>query len=353
MTRDLSYRNRGDQDRRQRADHTTQIYRSRWDGFQVWCRNHGKIALPADPAVVVDYLTHLAATPRADGRPIGGATLRQTLAAITTIHRDMGLGNPVTSVRSDLASIVTRTEARTPPGRTPHVLRSDVEQIAESLRPQHSPTTTLVDLLRRRRDRLIVVLSYAGALSLGELVDLRVTDTEFAPPEHLVLRAASPDRRRPDRRIVLPRTDQPSMCPLCVWVDWVDALIAAEVGADALANLLADTDDADRHSCHGRRPRVAHVDPIRRLVCGVGKRGQLSTGRMSGINSILKQRADESGLPASTVEALSVSTLRESRLHQAYLDGVSYDDDAVVLGRVFYRVYPDTNRRTHALDLGL
>jgi len=43
-------------------ENTAVAYRSRWRSFEDWCRDAGRIALPATAQTVAAYLAHLALT---------------------------------------------------------------------------------------------------------------------------------------------------------------------------------------------------------------------------------------------------------------------------------------------------
>ena len=42
------------------SDNTRAAYKSAWRGFEAWCQLRAALALPASPALVAAYLSHLA-----------------------------------------------------------------------------------------------------------------------------------------------------------------------------------------------------------------------------------------------------------------------------------------------------
>lgn len=49
--------------RRAKADNTLKGYRSDWNAFETFCRNHGRSSLPANSAPVAAYVAEAAAPP--------------------------------------------------------------------------------------------------------------------------------------------------------------------------------------------------------------------------------------------------------------------------------------------------
>ena len=64
-----------------KAPSTLRAYRSDWDHFTGWCRQHTLCPLPASPETIALYLTALAATHRP-------ATMTRRLTAISKAHAD-------------------------------------------------------------------------------------------------------------------------------------------------------------------------------------------------------------------------------------------------------------------------
>lgn len=75
-----------------RSPQTWRAYSSDWRQFSAFAACHGRAALPADPATVSDYCSHLATA--AGRKP---ATIARALAAISQAHHLAGLPSPTTS----------------------------------------------------------------------------------------------------------------------------------------------------------------------------------------------------------------------------------------------------------------
>lgn len=135
---------------------TARRYNSAWNQFATWCAEHNIGALPAPPAAVVLYITHLA------DQGYAWNSINVVLAAIDHKHKHAGARTFRKMVELET---VTRGIRRT--------IGTAVEQA--------SPIT--VDILRKLvatcpdtpigvRDRAILLLGFAGAFRRSELVNL-------------------------------------------------------------------------------------------------------------------------------------------------------------------------------------
>jgi site-specific recombinase XerD len=70
-------------------ENTALAYRSRWRSFEAWCRDAGRIPLPATAQTVAAYLTHLAVD-----RGLKATTVDAHLTAIRAVHRGAGTVAP-------------------------------------------------------------------------------------------------------------------------------------------------------------------------------------------------------------------------------------------------------------------
>ncbi|WP_404378636.1 tyrosine-type recombinase/integrase [Caenispirillum salinarum] len=70
-----------------------------------------------------------------------------------------------------------------------------------------------------RRDRLLLLLGYGGALRRGELAALRLADVDRLP-RGLVLRVATA-KTGPDQAVFLPAHPDPALCPAAALAAWL------------------------------------------------------------------------------------------------------------------------------------
>lgn len=155
------------------ADSTRRAYTADWTQFTAWCASVDLSPLPATPETIVEYATHLTATPRAKtGRPYSPSSIERALAAIRTAHSAANVAPPSTKG----ARIVLRgyrdqlARAKDPAARTrkaqpavPSVLRSMLATLDR-------------DTLMGKRDAALLLLGYSTAARVSELAALDLVD---------------------------------------------------------------------------------------------------------------------------------------------------------------------------------
>ncbi|MEU4746380.1 integrase, partial [Actinosynnema sp. NPDC023658] len=211
---------------------TVRAYRSDWVAWAAWCEAEGRVALPADPVDVAVYLAVAARTTKADGSPaFGPSTLERKAAAIAAVHAAGGLPSPT---RSDVVRLtlrgIRRTRRAQPRSKRP-VLLGTLEALLAERPPPGWPTG-----VARRRDALLLLVGFAGALRRSELAAVAVQDVtvDVDPRTHEPLLLVELGVTKTDRagthgqRVVLPRGARRPTCPVCAFADWVDVLAAPD-----------------------------------------------------------------------------------------------------------------------------
>jgi integrase len=297
---------------------TLRAYRSDWVGWAAWCEAEGRTALPADPVDVAVYLAVAADTTKPDGSPaFGPSTLERKAAAIAAVHAAGGLPSPT---RSDVVRLTLRGVRRTrqaQPRRKRPVLLGTLEALLAELPPPGWPTGAA-----RRRDALLLLVGFAGALRRSELAAVALQDVtvDVDPRTHeplllVELGVTKTDQTGAHRqRVVLPRGARRPTCPVCAFADWVDVLTAP----DARALLEDEGEPAATHRCHSYQP-----DPARGpLFPSVSKHGRLGGRSMSdrAVSDVVKRYAARAGLDPALFGGHS---LRAGFATQAALGGAS------------------------------
>ena len=87
------------------TENTRASYRSAWKDFERWAQARATLAMPASPALIAAYLSHLA-----EDRRLSVATVRLHLAALAAIHKAAGHPDPTDneSVRQIMKGIARR-----------------------------------------------------------------------------------------------------------------------------------------------------------------------------------------------------------------------------------------------------
>jgi len=202
--------------RASRAFSTHRAYAHDWQEFQIWCRSHARIPLPASPETIILYATDLT---KNQNRQLN--TLRRRLAALSQLHQEAGFPSPTQAwtVQQFLAGL--RRELGLAPQRKRPLLAEDLKEILADL-----PDTRL-----GQRDRALLLLGFSGAFRRSELVALDVTDLEETRDGLVVtIRKSKTDQEGQGRRVGIPPGAEPTSCPLWAIETW-RAAAAIETGA--------------------------------------------------------------------------------------------------------------------------
>ncbi|MGV9409425.1 site-specific integrase [Nocardia sp. NPDC003693] len=306
---------------------TVRAYRTDWIAWAGWCVAEGRQALPADPLDVAVYLA-AAADARRDGGEwaFSAATLERKAAALAAVHAANGLPSPTRAdvVRLTLRGI--RRTRRTQPKRKRPVLLHTLDQLLGQLPEPGWPTEPA-----RRRDTLLLLAGFAGALRRSELAGLRIADvrvvTDHTSGEPLLLIQLPTTKTDPtgvhEQRVVLPRGTHPHTCPVCAFADWIRLREAHNARPDALAAWLAEAPPAAPHihRCHGFTGTTL-TDPDLPLFPTITRHGGLAPTAMSGraVAELVKRYAARAGLDPTL---FSGHSLRAGFATQAALGGAS------------------------------
>ncbi|MEU0539848.1 site-specific integrase [Nocardia sp. NPDC005978] len=306
---------------------TVRAYRTDWIAWAGWCVTEGRQALPADPLDVAVYLAAAADARRENGEwAFSAATLERKAAALAAVHAANGLPSPTRAdvVRLTLRGI--RRTRRTQPKRKRPVLLHTLDQLLGELPAPGWPTEPA-----RRRDTLLLLAGFAGALRRSELAGLRIADvrvvTDHTSGEPLLLIQLPTTKTDPtgihEQRVVLPRGKHPHTCPVCAFADWIRLREAHSANPETLAAWLASTEPAPAHihRCHGFTGTTL-TDPSLPLFPTITRHGGLAPTAMSGraVAELVKRYAARAGLDPAL---FSGHSLRAGFATQAALGGAS------------------------------
>lgn len=189
------------------ASNTRAAYAADWRDWAAWCERAGRAALPADPAVVRDYLLELAASRKM-------ATVRRRVAAIAAVSRLKGLpfdrgGALLTTLLKRLA----REHGTAQHGRAP-LLTGDIRALLKVM-----PAT-----LQGLRDRAVLLLMFAAALRRSEVVALDVSDLDWRRDGLvLAIRRSKGDQDAEGQSVGVVYGRRESTCPVRALKRWLEA----------------------------------------------------------------------------------------------------------------------------------
>lgn len=199
-------------------ENTALAYRSRWRSFEAWCRDAGRVALPATAQTVAAYLTHLAVD-----RDLKATTAAAHLTAIRAVHRGAGAEAPDALAARKVVSAAAKREAardgRYGPRKAVPLTASDLPAVAAAGDPETGAGL---------RDRAVILLGFALLARRAELAALNVSDIEHVPGEGLAvtIRASKTDQsaRGVTRRIHYASAE--GICPVRAVLAWLGYLAA-------------------------------------------------------------------------------------------------------------------------------
>lgn len=309
------------------SPNTVRAYRSDWIAWSAWCAAEARRALPADALDVAVYLAAAADARKPSGDwAFGPATLERKSAAIAAVHAANGLASPT---RSDVVRLTLRGIRRTRrsvPRRKRPVLLHTLEQLLAGL-PEpgwpHEPA--------RRRDRLLLLAGFAGALRRSELAGLRIGDVtvhlDHATGEPILLVRLPATKTDPTgvgaQSVALPRGARPATCPVCAFADWIALRDIVSGTPERVREWVAATatDRTEVHRCHGFTG-AERVDPDAPLFPPVSRHGGIGARPISGraVAELVKRYAARAGLDPAL---FSGHSLRAGFATQAALGGAS------------------------------
>ncbi|MEU7457559.1 tyrosine-type recombinase/integrase [Streptosporangium roseum] len=152
---------------------TRRAYASDWSAFTAWCATRGRTPLPATPATVTEYVTHLTMAPSArTGRPLAPSSIERALAAIRTMHHAADAPAPQTkAARKVLSGYRERLALSHDPAARPRRADPAVPEALRAMLAACDRTT-----LAGKRDAALLLLGYACAARISELAALDIAD---------------------------------------------------------------------------------------------------------------------------------------------------------------------------------
>ncbi|MEU3017726.1 MULTISPECIES: site-specific integrase [unclassified Nocardiopsis] len=287
---------------------TLRAYRADWTSFGAWCLAEQRTSLPADPVDVAVYLAACAEQRGQDGTTwaYSPATLERRSAAIAAVHGAHGLDSPTRAevVRMTLRGIRRTRRAR--PRRKAPVVLDTLEAMLAVRPPEGHPGG-----VARRRDAVLLLTGFAGALRRSELAGLTFDDLQTrtdpatgAPTLVASLWATKTDQEgRAHQRVALPRGRHRATCPVCAVVDWSQLLVVhRDGGGEAVREWLqrprAPQPAARAHSCQGLT-RLELADGTQRpLLPSVDRHGRPADRAMTpkAVGNLVKRYAQRAGL---------------------------------------------------------
>lgn len=181
------------------AANTKKAYQSDYHQFENWCKVAGVKALPATPAVVAEYFSHMATSGSK------ASTIDRRKAAIRLAHVSAGL-NDVTNhslVQATLKGI--KRSLGTAPAKKSPVLTNDVKAMID----------TLDDSLKGLRDKALLLVGFTAGMRRSEIVAIDTDHVEECVEGiRLLIPRSKTDQEGAGRVIGIRRGSNPATCPV-------------------------------------------------------------------------------------------------------------------------------------------
>lgn len=168
--------------------------------------NGGKI--PATPEMVAEYLAKFAGS-------LAVATLAHRLIAIHRAHVDRGFDSPVKDrlVKRTMQGI--RRTVGVAQRRVRALIKDDLLELLVAVEKQKP--------MKAARDKVVLLLGFAGAFRRSELVALQVEDiTPHAHGLELLLRRSKTDQEGEGRTVFVPVARSEERCPVNALRRWLE-----------------------------------------------------------------------------------------------------------------------------------
>ncbi|HEY4020058.1 MAG TPA: site-specific integrase [Pseudonocardiaceae bacterium] len=304
---------------------TVRAYRSDWRGWLAWCAAQTRTALPADPLDLAVYLATTADLRKPDGVGwlLSPGTLERKAAAVAAVHAAGGLASPT---RSDVVRLtlrgIRRARGARPQRKRPVLLHTLGEMLAQRAEDGWPGGIT------RRRDTLLLLVGFAGALRRTELAGIGIDDVHADTDQRtgepvLIIELATTKTDQTGvtgQQVALPRGQRPDTCPVCAFADWT-ALLEAEAAGELRA-WLTDRPEQTIHRCHGFPGTPLADGTGRPLFPSVNRHGGIGATAITGraVGDLVKRYAQRAGLDPA---AFGGHSLRAGFATQAALGGAS------------------------------
>lgn len=301
-----------------RSANTLRGYRSDWREWSAWADQHQVPACPARPGDISIYLTYLAG----HGAKVG--TMARRLSAIRFAHRLRDLPDPTDHAR--VVAVwegIRRTHGAPPLQAAPLMPLElfDVLTACPTTKTWKTPGRLAEPDLAGLRDRVLVLVGFVAALRRSELVAID-TDDLTEHPNGLVLSIKRSKTNQTGGRpelVVLPRSGNPTRCPVTTIHNWLDHL------GNGTGPLL-------RPVTKGNRPltRRLHPESANQLVQQAVARAGIEPGAYSA-HSLRAGFVTYSHLRGASDRAIAHQTRHRSlasigtyvRIHEAWQDNAA------------------------------
>ncbi|MFD8563408.1 hypothetical protein ACFV1N_39560 [Streptosporangium canum] len=229
-------------------DSTRRAYAANWKAFAAWCAACGRVPLPATPATVTEYITHLSTAPSARaGRPLAPSSIERAMAAIRTMHAASDAPAPQTkAAHKMLGGYRVRLSLTRDPAACPRRADPAVPKALRTMLAACDRTT-----LAGKRGAALLLLGYACAARTSELAALDIADVVETADGLLVTIYGR--KIKAYTEMAVPYGRIPATCPVRAVRDLLTALADAGRTSGPLPVRCRSSPDSPSSHLYGKR----------------------------------------------------------------------------------------------------
>jgi len=193
-----------------KAQNTIRAYRADFKDFTLFCIKNGLKSMPTEPKILSLYLTHLSVTSKY-------STLKRRIASISVIHKMKGhyIDTKHPLIMENLHGI-KRVKGSNQKSKKPILinnLKEIVSKIDEVCKSEN----------KKKRDKAVVLIGFAGGFRRSELVDIEYEDIEFVNEGvKIFVKRSKTDQSGEGMTKAIPYFDNKTFCPVTSLKKWIN-----------------------------------------------------------------------------------------------------------------------------------
>ena len=193
-----------------KSPNTLRAYESDYKDFTSFCVKNNFSSLPADPKIVSLYLTHLSQTSKF-------STLKRRIASISVVHKLKGhyVDTKHPLIMENLLGI-KRKKGSNQKAKKP-ILISDLKVLINVI------NKLKIKEIRKKRDKALILIGFAGGFRRSELVAIDYEDVEFVREGvKIFVKRSKTDQSGEGMTKAIPSFTSTLYCPVLHLEDWMN-----------------------------------------------------------------------------------------------------------------------------------
>jgi len=192
-----------------KALNTLRAYKADYKDFATFCIKHGFKSMPSEPKVISLYLTDLSQTSKF-------STLKRRLASISVIHKLSGhyIDTKHPMITENLMGI-KRVKGSYQKAKKP-ILINDLRSIVNVIDKDKNEK-------RRKKNKALILVGFAGGFRRSELVDINFEDIDFVTEGvKIFIKRSKTDQSGEGMTKGIPYFSNQNYCPVISLKNWLE-----------------------------------------------------------------------------------------------------------------------------------